>query len=55
MAGTRMMCPEEVMQQESAFTKALEATTAWKMAGGGLSLLSAEGAVLARFEPKHTP
>ncbi|MGH7495972.1 MAG: META domain-containing protein [bacterium] len=56
MAGTRMMCPGELMQQETAFTKALEATAGWKIADDGmLALLNAEGAVLARFEPKSTP
>ncbi len=55
MAGTRMMCAEELMRQEAAFVKALEATAVWKIAGGRLELINAEGAVLARFEPKSMP
>ena len=55
MVSTKMMCQEELMQQETAFAKALEATASWKIAGNGLVLINAEGAVLARFEPKSAP
>src|SRR5262245_33518097 len=52
MVSTKMMCQEELMQQEMVFAKALEATAAWKIADGELALMNAESAVLARFEPK---
>jgi heat shock protein HslJ len=51
MASTRMACPE--METESAFMKALEATTQWDIAGSHLDLFGADGAVVASFEARN--
>lgn len=47
--STRMACPEG-MSQEAAFTRALELVRGWRVAGGRLELLGAEGAPLAIFD-----
>ncbi len=47
--STQMACPPEVMQQASAFTRALTQARSYRVSAGKLELLSADGAVLASF------
>lgn len=49
IASTMMMCPDAFMQQASAYTKALLATTGFKLEDQQLSLLDKKGRVLAVF------
>jgi len=55
MAATRMMCPGELMQQEAAFTSALQATTNWQISSDKLELRNEAGEVLARFTRTPSP
>jgi heat shock protein HslJ len=48
-ASTQMACPPAVMAQAQAFTSAITQARAYRVAGGQLQLLTAEGAVLATF------
>ena len=48
-ASTMMACPPDRMQQAQAFTAALTATRSYRVEGGRLHLLGADGAVLASF------
>jgi heat shock protein HslJ len=48
---TRRAGPPALMQQETTFTQALERTAGWRIREGGLELLDADGAVVARFRP----
>ena len=52
LATTRMACP--AMQTETAFLKALEATTRYEVSGSSLTLYGADTAV-ARLEAAVTP
>lgn len=47
--STQMACPPEVMQQAGVFLSSLTQARGYRVAGGKLELLSAEGAVLATF------
>jgi heat shock protein HslJ len=49
MAGTKMACPEPVMTQATAYTKALTETKTYAIADGVLTLSGADGAALATF------
>ena len=51
LALTRMACPN--MAFESAFEKALNDATRWKISGAHLELFDANGAVVARFEERN--
>jgi heat shock protein HslJ len=53
MAGTRMAC-QEGSDTEKAFLGALEQVHAWKIMGQHLELFDASGALVARFEARHT-
>jgi len=48
LVSTKMYC-EGVMDQESAYTDALEATRGWQIEDGELVLIDANGEALARF------
>ena len=50
-ASTRMACPAEVEAQASAFSAALSRATGYRLEGGRL-LLTADGAVVAAFDPE---
>jgi heat shock protein HslJ len=50
-ASTQMACPQDVMDQASAFRGALLGANAWRMEGGQLQLLDG-AAVLATFAPQ---
>lgn len=47
MAGTLMACADEIMQQASAYTAALQQSPAFQVEGEQLSLLDEKGKVLA--------
>ena len=49
MASTRMACVGSLMETESAFLKALEATRGWKIVGEKLTLVDGGGKALAEF------
>lgn len=51
LAATEMACPEPegLMQQEAAYLAVLAQITGYRMEGAGLSLLNADGIVLAEF------
>jgi heat shock protein HslJ len=50
LMSTLMACmPQEIMEQESAYFAALSATASFHVDGGILSLLGADGNVLAEF------
>jgi heat shock protein HslJ len=53
-AGTRMACPPEVMKQADVFLLAVSGAKGYRIAGGQLQLLGADGAVRASFEPQST-
>ncbi|TPE59176.1 META domain-containing protein [Sandaracinobacter neustonicus] len=46
MASTMMACPDPLMQQEGLFLKSLESVASYSVAGGVLSLSSADGVVV---------
>ena len=46
---TKMACAPEVMRQADAFMGALERTGAYRVAGGSLQLLAADGRAVAEF------
>jgi heat shock protein HslJ len=48
-ASTMMACPPPVMRQAEAFTVALGKARSYRVSGGTLELLGADGAVLAAF------
>jgi len=48
IAGTRRMC-ESVMDQESAFLQALEATSRYEISGEDMAISDANGTVTMRF------
>ena len=50
VAGTMMMCPDEMMKVEQAFGEALRRTAGYRVTGRRLELLDAESRTLARFE-----
>jgi heat shock protein HslJ/uncharacterized lipoprotein NlpE involved in copper resistance len=52
LAGTKKACPEAVMDQESAFLKALAITTTFRLFNEALELYG-EGRRLARFEKQE--
>jgi heat shock protein HslJ/uncharacterized lipoprotein NlpE involved in copper resistance len=52
MAGTKKACPEDVMDQEGALLKALEATTTFRLFTEALELYG-QGKRLARFEKQE--
>lgn len=52
MIMTKRAGPEPLMKQEAAFTEALTRTRSWRAAAGGIELLDATGASLARFTGK---
>jgi heat shock protein HslJ len=54
LASTRMACEEEVMQQGRAVTDALAGARSFRIDGGTLELLAADGTVLARFAAQST-
>jgi heat shock protein HslJ len=49
-ATTRMLCDTPVMEQEQAYLAALKRTTAYRVEGSRLSLLTATGTFTATFE-----
>jgi heat shock protein HslJ len=49
LALTRMAGPPELMAQEQAFTAAIQAARAFRVAGEELALLDPDGALLARL------
>jgi heat shock protein HslJ len=49
-AATRMLCDTAVMEQETAYFEALGLTTAYRVEGSRLSLLTATGTFTATFE-----
>ena len=51
MVSTLMACEEAVMQQASAYTSALLQAVEYKIEGGQLTLLDADGKTLAAFAP----
>ena len=54
IATTMMACAEDVMQQGSAYLKALEEAASYKTAGGKLSLSDSRGNELATFGAQNT-
>ncbi len=50
IAATRMMCPQPVMDVETAFLAALGSVTSYKIDGNTLSLFGASGSVLAQLQ-----
>jgi heat shock protein HslJ len=48
-ASTQMACAPDVMQQAAAYTSSLTAARNYRVEGGQLQLLSADGAILATF------
>ena len=48
-ATTQMACPPDVMKQAEAFMAALSGARTYRVSGGQLQLLAADGAVLAAF------
>lgn len=52
LASTRMACVEG-MRTERAFLDALDRVAEWRVAGQQLTLIDAEGEVLARLEAVH--
>jgi len=55
LASTRRAGPPELMELESAFLKALAATTSYRITGDNLELLDSSGRALARFEAQANP
>lgn len=51
-ASTQMACPPDVMQQAAAYTSSLHAARSYRVEGGRLQLLGADGAVLATLVPQ---
>ncbi len=49
IASTMMMCPEPVMQQETAYLANLTAPAAYEISGNSLTLTNAEGNAIAVF------
>ena len=49
LGGTRMACPEDVMDRETAFMDAVGKTTDFQSSKERMSLLDADDGVLARF------
>jgi copper homeostasis protein (lipoprotein) len=49
LAGTMMACQQQIMEQEQAFLKALEATESWRIVNGQLELRGTDRQLLARF------
>lgn len=49
IAGTRMACPEPIMQQASTYISALTEATGYKIDGQQLLLIDASGKTLASF------
>lgn len=47
LGSTRMACPEEIMDRETAFLDAVQRTRGFATGGGELSLLDEDGLVLA--------
>jgi heat shock protein HslJ len=52
--GTMMACPEPIMKQATDYMTALEAAATYQIQDGTLSLLDADGAVLATFGAQPT-
>jgi heat shock protein HslJ len=50
--STQMACPPEQMKQAEAFTAALSMARSYRVSGGELQLLAADGAVLATLAPQ---
>jgi len=50
VAATRMMCPQPVMDTETAFLTALGSVTSYKIDGNTLSLFGTNGSVLAQLQ-----
>jgi len=46
LASTKMACPDEIMQKEAGFVRALEAAASYNRETGQLTLFDAEGAEL---------
>ena len=53
--STMMACEQKIMQQESAYLKALAAATTWEIKGSELTLRNADGAVQARYTEMAKP
>lgn len=49
LGGTRMACPEDIMDRETAFMDAVGKTTDFQSSKERMSLLDADDGVLARF------
>jgi heat shock protein HslJ len=49
LGATRMACPAEIMDRETAFMTALQDTTQFEMGGNGLQLLGAGNVLLAEL------
>ena len=56
-AGTRKLCPEPegVMEQEAAYLAALPTATQYRLDGGSLALLSADGTYVATYARPAQP
>lgn len=57
LATTRMACrgPEGAAEQAQAFAAALETVTGYRLEGSELTLLTADGAIAAKFRVKEPP
>jgi heat shock protein HslJ len=51
-ATTNMACPPDIMKQADRFMAALSSAGRYRLSGGQLSLLGADGAALATFTPQ---
>ncbi len=49
LGGTRMACPETIMNRETAFMNAVQKLRDFQTGNDGMSLLDEDGNVLARF------
>jgi putative lipoprotein len=49
LGATRMACPEEVMDRETAFMEAVQNTRDFRSGSGRMSLIDVDGNVLAEF------
>ena len=52
---TRMLCPEQVMEQEGQYLAALESATVYKIEGDSMEMRTSEGALAATFRRTSAP
>jgi heat shock protein HslJ len=55
LGATRMACPTEIMDQETAFFQALEGVSRYEIDGDRLTLLSEDGAGVLTFVELPAP